>query len=156
MEDLELDETEGGNETLGHQLNKVSRVVELYKDPTVRDAAKALLRTVLNVGISIVDAVPGIGDFISWLADAGKISSKTDLTPDVSKFAAWGSEALELGSMGFFPSHAVETVLQYRHDHARLAEGWRRVKEILSSEQRDYEQHRPQIDTAINTFLVAA
>ena len=158
IENFEYDETEGDeNETIAKELNRGSRFLELCRDSKVHDAAKAIMRTAVNIGVSLADTVPVIGDFISWLADSTKVFKATDvLTPDVSRWVAWGSEALEPLTGGVLPSHAIETTLQFRHDKNRIKQGWKRVKEILSNERQDYEQNRPQIDAAIDTFLPQA
>lgn len=135
-------------------LSGLERLKQIADDPQAVEALKACARTCTNIGISIIDVIPGgIGESVSWVADLGKFWKKTNiLTPDVSKVEAIGSEAGEFVSGGFFPSHVVETVRQLQADIPRLKEGLKRIKQIWREELDDYEVHREEIDTAINVF----
>ena len=102
--------------------------------------AVIVVRTVLNIVIALFDLFPGVGETVSWAADLSKVIArlskaakakaalspswhwlaKLDLTPDVSLTTALSSEALELISLGTLPTHAIETLLQIRHDIRRL------------------------------------
>ena len=85
-------------------------------------------RTLVNGAISVLDAVPGLGELPSWAADGLKfahifskqIGVPLDLTPDVSKTVAVGTEVMEFTSAGFMPTHLVETSLQLRADRKHL------------------------------------
>lgn len=124
-------------------------------DPIAKEAFFALIRTLINVGISVVDLVPGIGELPSWVADAIKVSKeakkkgiqqrsknekseptnnlwqKIDPTPDVPVWIALGSEATEALSGSVFPSHAIESSVQLiGYDLARITAGLERLKEI--------------------------
>ena len=101
------------------------------QDPVIQEALYASLRTAVNITITLTDFFPGLGEVISWAADIGKIWKKTDLTPDVSKTIAWGTELLEFVSWGSIPSHAIETVLQLTHDIPRLKAGWHRWRGVV-------------------------
>lgn len=167
-EPLQSDPVVEGNETAAKRevlfaavLNEVTRWQEIIKDPKVRQAATAAMRTLANIGISFADAVPFAGEVPSWLADLGKFTDRwaqviglsTDLTPDVSKEVAVGSEILEAYSGTAFPSHAFETTLQIKADWPRIVEGFKRLKELWSKEQADYRAHQPEIDGAIAEFV---
>lgn len=129
-------------------------------DPEISVAAKAAVRTLANLGISTMDTVPIAGEGVSWLADIGKFTDSwaqrlgvsTDLTPDVSKRVAVGSEILEAFTASVGPSHMVETALQFKADWPRLRRGFERFLELLQGEQDDYKRH-PEIDTAIDEFV---
>lgn len=138
----------------GNVLNHWERIKETWRDENVRDSLKAAGRTVANVGVSIVDMVPGAGDAVSWAADVGKLRQETDLTPDVSKKVAWSSEALEAVTGGAAPSHAIETAVQLKYDVPRMKRGYERLREIWTTENRDYAAHQPEIDQALETFAV--
>lgn len=124
-------------------------------DPIAKEAFFALIRTLINVGISVVDLVPGIGELPSWVADAIKVTKeakkkgvqqrskneksestndfwqKIDPTPDVPVWIALGSEATEAVSGSVFPSHAIESSVQLiGYDLARITAGLERLKEI--------------------------
>lgn len=167
-EPVQSDPVVEGNEAVAKRemlfaavLNEVTRWQEIIKDPKVRQAATAALRTLANIGISFADAVPVAGEVPSWLADLGKFTDRwarviglsTDLTPDVSKQVAVGSEMLEAYSGTAFPSHAIETTLQIKADWPRLVEGLNRFKELWSEERADYHAHQPEIEDAIAEFV---
>ena len=98
----------------------VGRLGEIAKNPEAKEGIVAAGRLLVNVGISAVDLVPVVGEVVGWTADALKFVKPLDLTPDVSKSVAIGTEALEFAGMGAVPTHAIETVLQA---HADLKEG---------------------------------
>lgn len=111
-----------------------SRWQQLRANPEVREGTKALARTLGNAGISLADFVPGIGDAVSWGADATKLFKKTDfLTPDVKRRWAWISELLEF--IPFMPTHAIEGTMQLRHDWRRMRTGLRAASTILRGQQ---------------------
>ena len=141
-------------------LSSGEKLKATLNDPVAKEAFFALLRTLINVGISVVDLVPGIGELPSWVADAIKVTkeakktnlnqkisgdhseSKNDLwqkidpTPDVPVWIALGSEAAELISGSAFPSHAVESSVQLvGYDLARMTAGLERLKEIWGEKQ---------------------
>jgi len=134
-------------------MNQVERYKKIVDDKQVQEAAKAAARTAINAGIVIADFVPAAGDAVSWTADVMKFS-KYDLTPDVSKKIAIGSEVLEAFSAGMAPSHAIEGVLQLRKDLPRMREGFAKLKEIWTEEQDDYANNREDIDAAVTIFDV--
>jgi hypothetical protein len=113
----------------------------MWADKDVRESLKATARALLNVGISIADFVPVIGDAISLLADAAKWT-QFDLTPNVSKEIAVGSEGLELLSGGFLPTHAIETILQIRHDAPQIKKGLKRTKKIWTAHEKAIKSKR--------------
>lgn len=120
-------------------------------DPEVREATKALLRTLANLGISGLDTIPVLGDSFSWMADFMKFFRKTNfLTPDVPWGTAIGSEVLE--AFPGMPSHIVEGLLQLRKDRPRLWAGLKRLLEILKAEQAESVDHAAEIDKAMETF----
>jgi hypothetical protein len=99
------------------------------EDPIIREARDATRRTIINAIIVAADVVPIVGDAVSWTADVLKLSNKLDLTPDVSKLIAWGSEALEFG--GFvIPTHIIEAGIQFGHDYKRIQAGSKRKAEL--------------------------
>lgn len=122
---------------------------EMLKDEKVKEAIAALVRTCLNLGISLVDFIPAIGDAVSWSADLAKMT-KFDVTPDVSKAVAWGSEGLEALTAGVFPSHAIEGTFQFLKDYPRIKEGIERAKEIWQAHQEAVES--PQVVEAAEVF----
>ncbi|MCC6710867.1 MAG: hypothetical protein IT416_00755 [Candidatus Pacebacteria bacterium] len=107
---------------------------KMLQDEKVRVALLAVTRTVLNIGISVVDVFPGIGEVVSLGADLAKLT-KFDLTPDVNKGWAWGTEIIELFTGGVFPSHAIETTMQFIKDFPRIKEGAKRAKKIWEAHQ---------------------
>lgn len=139
-----------------------SKWKRLIDDENVREGASALLRTLANVGISLGDIVPGIGEAASWTADAMKVIGpklqrlgmpiNIDLTPDVSKAVALGSEALEYASFGVAPTHSIETLLQMRHDVPRMRAALQTIRAILHPETKNYTDNKEDIDNAIATF----
>ena len=98
----------------------------MWMDPDVRESFKAVGLALINMGISIADFFPGVGDAVSLLADAAKWT-KFDTTPDVPKWLALGSEGIELVFGG---SHLVETTGQILHDIPQIKEGANRMKII--------------------------
>jgi len=107
---------------------------KMLQDEKVKIALIAFARTVLNIGISVVDLVPGIGEVVSIGADLAKLTS-FDLTPDDSKAWAWGSEVLELFTGGALPTHAIETTMQFVKDFPRMKAGVKRATEIWRAHQ---------------------
>ncbi|MFA6814321.1 MAG: hypothetical protein GX943_04040 [Candidatus Pacebacteria bacterium] len=133
----------------------------ILKDENCKQALYACLRTFANLGISVADTFPGLGEIPSWTADAIKFLKiarakniarkkegsdgetnqelnnfwgKIDLSPDVSPWVASGSEVLEPMTGTAFPSHIIETTLQLTHDWPRIKEGLRRIKEIMGTQ----------------------
>ena len=155
IENFEYDETEGDeNETIAKELNRGSRFLELCRDSKVHDAAKAIMRTAVNIGVSLADTVPVIGDFISWLADSTKVFKATDvLTPDVSRWVAWGSEALEPLTGGVLPSHAIETTLQFLPSHTLLPPFFPPFPSLLSPSLPYYPPPLPPLSSSLSPFF---
>lgn len=118
-------------------------MAEMLKDEKVKTALLAAMRTLLNVGISVADAFPGVGEVVSTVADVAKLTP-LDLSPDVSKFVAWGSEALELFTAGAMPSHAIETTWQFVKDVPRMKAGLERAKEIWQAHQQVVKSEKVQ------------
>lgn len=141
-------------------LNSGEKLRATLNDPITKEAFFALLRTLINVGISVVDLVPGIGELPSWVADAIKVTKeakkksvlrrskddesksendfwqKIDPTPDVPVWIALGSEATEAVSGSVFPSHAIESSVQLiGYDLARITAGLERLKEIWGEDK---------------------
>lgn len=144
-------EAEQDPEKVAKKLFSGEKLKEVITDEETKEAFFAFVRLLINVGISAVDLVPGIGELPSWVADgiktlkeASKIGkkgakkkdpestfwAKIDPTPDVPLWIALGSESLEIPSGSAFPSHAVETVIQAGHDIPKIAKGLKRIKEI--------------------------
>lgn len=162
-------------------------------DPATKEAFFATLRTLVNIGISIIDLVPGIGELPSWVADAIKVTKeakkknfanrikgnneknpddfwqKIDPTPDVPVWIALGSEVGEAVSGTAFPSHAVESTVQFAgYDLGRITAGLKRLKEIwgeqegnevikeigqkANNELTDYQNNQIQINSAMQAF----
>lgn len=117
-----------------------SRVRRLYDDPVTRKGGEALTRTAINAGIVVADVFPGVGDALSWGADAAKVVgrmfniSAIDLTPDVSAHWAVWTEVLEFCSGGLFPTHAIESSMQFKADWPRMKEGFKRAREIWQND----------------------
>lgn len=121
----------------------------MLKDEKVKESLKAAVRTLANVGITLVDFIPGIGDVVSLGADLLKWT-KFDITPDVSKEIAVGSEALEPFFGGALPTHAIEGGLQLWKDVPRLKEGMQRAKEIWTAHKNAVNS--PEVTQAAAVF----
>ena len=112
-----------------------STVREVVTHPQVRAGAMGAARLALNTVITAADTVPGVGDVVSWAADAGKFTgrhSPFNLTPDVPHWVAIASEELESVTGGLAPTHAIETLLQLRSDIPRMRAGWRAAYGVLT------------------------
>ena len=116
----------------------------MFQSAEVRDGAAALFRTLANVGISLADTVPMVGEAVSWSADAWKYvafftgKKRIDLTPAVSKFEAVATEGLEFISMGVMPSHWYETVQQFRReDKEKLIEAFKEFRRIIKEKKHE-------------------
>lgn len=125
---------------------------KMLKDEKVKESLLAFTRTLLNLGVSVVDAIPGIGEVVSLGVDLAKLT-KFDLTPDVSKGIAWGSEILELFTGGVMPSHIIETGFQFVKDLPRMKEGLKRAQEIWRTHQAVVKSE--QVQKAASMFLPA-
>lgn len=121
---------------------------KMLRDEQVRESLAAVIRTLLNVGVSVIDAIPGIGEVVSLGVDAAKLTA-FDLTPDVGIGVAWGSEILELFTGGAFPSHIVETSFQFVKDYPRMKEGLNRAKEIWTAHQAAIKTEKVQNAAAV-------
>jgi len=128
------------------------RLGYLMKQPEFKEGLKATARTAANIGISVADMFPGVGDAVSWLADLSKFSKTTDIfTPDVSKTVAVGSEALEFASLGFLPTHAIESSMQAVKDAPRMKAAWDTFRKVMTAEKLDYD-NSPELKEAISVF----
>jgi hypothetical protein len=123
--------------------------MSMLKDKKVQESLKAAVRTLANVGITLVDFIPAIGDAVSIGADLLKLT-KFDITPDVSKKVAWGSEVLEIFSGGVLPTHAIEGGMQLRKDWPRFKEGAQRVREIWKAHKNAVNS--PEVTQAAAVF----
>jgi len=77
---------------------------------------------------------------------------------------ASGSEAVDLAFGSVIPSHAVETLMQLKHDWPRIKDGLEKIKEIMGTqtleelkiiadkELNDYQENKDEIDQALGTF----
>lgn len=137
--------------------NKWSR---LLNDPAIKEAVRAGARSLANGNLAMIELIPLVGEIPGWFADAGKLADplarkvgvSTDLTPDVPKWAAIGSE---LGTFGHpIPTHLVETIWQLRHDIPRIRTGIQEAIKIVREEQEDYRDNKAEIDAAMETFDV--
>jgi len=101
----------------------------------------AQIKLIINIIISCLDAIPGLG-WISWLADAWKFISPhvfiefqvkykidLDLTSGTSKKLAVFTEALEPITGGITPTHGIETMIWYRREGRAQIEAMRKVFE---------------------------
>lgn len=125
-------------------------MAKMIIDEEVKTGMLAFLRTCINLGITAADLIPVMGDAISLIADASKLTS-FDVTPDVSKKLAWGSEILEFFSLGVLPTHAIETVIQAYYDIPKIRIGLTRMKEIWSAHKDVVES--TEISEAALIFL---
>lgn len=137
---------------MGQELSTYMHIKNIAEDETVREGLKAVFRTLMNSGITAADTYPVVGDIVSWGADAGKLLNATDLTPDVPKSVAWGSELAEPFTGGVLPSHLIETVMQFAHDKPRIIAAWKRCQELLRQAQTDYTTNQKEIDEATRVF----
>lgn len=161
-EDQKVEGKEPENEEAkkAKRLLAIEKLRVIWKDPVTREAFWAIVRTFVNVGISVADAFPGLTEAFSWGADLIKIVktirkkhveakkkqkdsgddavlnlfSKLDPSPDVGVGIATSTEVLEVFTGTAFPSHIVETTLQLGHDFPRIIEGFKRLKEIMGVE----------------------
>ncbi|OHA15442.1 MAG: hypothetical protein A3H57_02765 [Candidatus Taylorbacteria bacterium RIFCSPLOWO2_02_FULL_43_11] len=139
-----------------------ARWKKILKDPEVKKGLAALGRTLANTGVTIADLVPGMGEAVSWSADALKVIGPAlkkfglpnlDITPSVSKKIAFGTEILELQTLGMATTHAVEAFLQFKRQDARLIlDALKKIKETLAEEKMRYEENKSEIDQAIKVF----
>ncbi len=144
-------------------------ITRLSQEAVVREGGEAAFRTVMNIAISCADLVPGAGEIASWgadvlkvieemryrmrireVADAGGDTKKVkregyNLTPDVHWMVAVGTESLEALSLGFAPTHAIETIGQLRHDIPRMLRAYRMLRALLQQEQ---ERHKRATEAA--------
>ena len=150
---------------IGGSIEFVRRMECLWKDKKVKEGTAAFTRTVLNLGISLADFIPGgPGEVLDVIAVIGKtIKHKSgeeinpakismDLTPDVPTWIAWTSEAPEIVSGGLWPSYLVPTLLQGVKDVPRIVEGINQAIGIVKGEKKDYEDNRDQIQAALKVF----
>ena len=135
---------------------RFNRLVEITRDPQVKQGMEAFLRTGVNAGISVADLFPVVGEAASWTADACKLIAHRfnlnmlDTSPDVSVKIALGTEALEICTGGVMPSHVIETTLQLRADWPRIKGAYQKVKDIWS--RRRQELNRSDLQTAVAKF----
>jgi hypothetical protein len=115
---------------------------DFTKDPVVAEAWQAIGRTIINILIIITDFNP-LTEGISLLADIAKIIRNTpglyrhlkynlDPTPDVKGIRgigiAVGSELIEPFTGDFFPSHAIESSIQFfGYDLPRIRKGLKKI-----------------------------
>lgn len=137
----------------------------LSQDPKVKEAGTAFIRTILNLGVSGADFIPGgLGEILDVIASIAKVVKRVpgekpdpsklriDLTPDVPAWLPWLSQIPEVVTGGAFPSYLVPTLVQMWHDVPRIIEGCNQAKEILKEEKGDYLANKANIDNAIETF----
>jgi hypothetical protein len=151
----------------------------ILEDESSKQALYALLRTFANLGISVADAFPGIGELPSWAADAVKFFklsraknierkkedkkksseedkeqknfwAKIDLSPDVPIWIASGFEAIDFALGTGIPSHAIETTMQLKHDWPRMKEGLKKIKEIMGA--KTLEELKIMADQELNDY----
>lgn len=100
----------------------------------------ACIKLGVNILIGLADFIPIKGAFFSWSADVWKFIAphvckklqeeygvSLDLTSGVSKQYAIGTEALELLTLGFIPSHFLETRIWYKQEGKRQIAEMREV-----------------------------
>lgn len=135
----------------------LARVKEIAKDPDAKEGFKATGRLFLNLGISAADLIPVVGEAVGWTADALKFVPKLDLTPDVSKTVAIGSEALEFMGAGAVPTHAIETVFQAAADQkaGKFEAASDAVAYLITGKPEyssDLAKNKPKLDKAAAEF----
>lgn len=150
---------------LGNYYAETGTWGEVFKSPEVREALGAVIRTLINAGITAGEFVPVIGEVVSWGADAGKTLHRvmtafglgkynfSNTSPDVPWVAAVGSEGLDLATGTALPSHALETGWQFKADLPRIKQGINAAREIRRRGYDSYLANRTEVDDAINTFL---
>lgn len=145
-------ETPAAHPSIEEEVERIGKLRTMLADPACREATVAFFRTCVNVGISLVDLLPVIGDSVAVGADAMKLAKRLaqfrktkrgrlllvavdqlliDLSPDVGMGVAVAGHVPNLLTGGLFPSHAVDTVAQLRYDGPRMLAGARRLREIL-------------------------
>jgi len=131
------------------------KIQTALEDPALKEGGEAAFRTFANTLVSVADLFPGVGDAVSWGADIAKVyarikykkdrvaaiatgkdpekvqMSKLDLTPDVSVEVAVLTELLEVFSIGFLPTHAIEGGMQLYKDWPKLKAAAQRLREMM-------------------------
>lgn len=159
--EMEGIETSEPTSWFGQAIDVGQRIHRILVDPTVREGWEALLRTLANLGITIADFAPGgLGEVGSLTADTMKGVArvtglkKLDLTKDVSVAIAVGSELAEIPTAGAAPSHAVESLMQFRYDLPRMREGGKAAIELWRRETADFIDHKEELTGAMTAFGV--
>ncbi len=135
----------------------------LLRNPSIQKGGKALLRTMANTGISLLDIVPVAGETGSWSADAFKSLAKLRwfrrlnfLTPDVPLAGALATEATEVVG-GAMPSHLYETLYQFfKGDKQAIHDAFVSLRETMKLDDETYKAHQEEIDEAVSVFLPEA
>lgn len=156
--------TSGDPELRAIKWRTVANLVISLADAAPLMAAKgALIGGVVGSAVPVAGTIIGsiggavsavaAGEALSWMADALKsrkvrwlvnrtIGIDPDLTPDVSRNIAWGSEIAEI--VAGVPTHLLETGMQFKAD-------WKRTKKVLESRT---SQDRAEISDASREFGV--
>jgi hypothetical protein len=128
---------------------------KMIQDKEVRVAITALTRALLNIGISAIDVIPGIGEVVSGAADVAKLT-EFDLTPDVGKGIAWGSEIFEIITGGAMPTHVFETTIQIIKDMPKIVKGLKKAEKIWIAHKDVVESKKVQNAAAVFTLAPMA
>jgi hypothetical protein len=138
------------------------QIARHFSREEIRQFQLALYRTVANLTIGILDAVPaGPGEAGSWTADTLKIIKRfarrhqnkikilkkifpewLDLTPDISITEALLSELTEIPTGGFIPSHLVfEFRKQFQADLPRMIAFLEKLAKVRARVQDEKNDH---------------
>jgi hypothetical protein len=120
------------------KLSISERISFVLSDPKCKESYQALARTLANIGISVVDIIPGAGDaaeavvlglkisphirtmLSTYAKDPRNLGKHIDLTPDISASTAVAISAafapIEFVAGGTLPSYLVNTLYQLRAD----------------------------------------
>ena len=125
---------------------------KLERDPEAREGLEALKRSSKNAFIIMADVLPAVGSVVHWSADILKLSRRRDMTPDVSKLTAWGTNIIDVLTLDTIPSYWIQAVLQFRKDLPRLKKLLGLIREIRRQEMEDYKRSKSEIDSALDQF----
>jgi len=162
---------------------ETARWSEVLKDPEVKVAAAAAIRTIINSGIALTEipqalaplfpvllaiGIPAeaVSAVLSGSADLAKVlqralktlravkGNKFDLTPDLTVTEALSWEGADWMTLGVVPSHLIEGGRQFlKADMRRIGDGIRRAKQMRSGAYTRYRENAQEIDGAMDAFL---
>ncbi len=146
-----------GVELSPEEAAQVATWLEVLRDPAVLDGVAAVTRTLLNLGLTLADFLPGgLGDAISDIpAGVLKVTGPVikaltglnpDLTPAISKKLAVTAEGglapLEAATGGTLPTYGFLAFTQFKRQDLGLIKGaFRKIKALRSGDSSDAAIH---------------